>query len=173
MLRWLVGRLKLQIRFDGDAFNGHHGGVNAPAISLSGQGQVVHAYGEEVTFLLEGKHTGGRYTMFFEITPPGGGPPPHYHKTEDEWFYVLEGTASFFADGEWTDVPAGGAVFMPKGNVHTFKNNTGRPLKQLIQTSPSGFEDFLRKSAEEFARPGGPDMDRIMQIAGEHGIHFV
>jgi quercetin dioxygenase-like cupin family protein len=173
MLREPATRLKPQVRFDSDAVNVHHGGMNAPAISLPGQSQVVHAYGEEVSFLLEGKHTGGRFTMFFEITPPGGGPPPHYHQSEDEWFYVLEGTASYFADGKWTDVPAGGAVFMPKGNVHTFKNNTGQPLKQIIQTSPSGFENFFRKSAEEFGKPGGPDMNRIMQIAAEHDIHFV
>ena len=144
-----------------------------PHITFSGKANVVRAYGDEATFLLEGQHTGGRYTMFIYVTPPGGGPPPHYHATEDEWWHVLEGTARFLADGQWVDVPAGGAVFMPKGNVHTFKNNTDRPLKQLIHIAPSGFENFFRKSAEEFAKPGGPDMDRIMQIAAAHDIYFV
>ena len=99
-----------------------------PHITFPGKTNVFRAYGDEATFLLEGQHTGGRYTMFVYVTPPGGGPPPHYHATEDEWWHVLEGTASFLADGQWVDVTAGGAVFMPKGNVHTFKNNTDRPL---------------------------------------------
>ena len=43
----------------------------------------------------------------------------------------------------------------------------------LIQTSPSGFEKFFAEAAEEFAKPGGPDMQRVVQIAEAHGIHFV
>ena len=144
-----------------------------PHITHPDQTHVLRAYGDEVTFLLDGKQTDGKFTMFLDITPPGGGPPPHYHKAEDEWWHVLEGTASFFNNGQWTEVPAGGAVYMPKGSIHTFKNNTDKPLKQLIHTAPAGFEVFFAKSAEEFAKPSGPDMNRIMQIAAEHDIIFV
>lgn len=126
-----------------------------------------------MTVHLSGIDTGGRYTMFTDITPPGGGPPPHYHLNEDEWFYVLEGRAEFFRDNAWVEVPVGTAVFMPKGVVHSFRNAGTTPLKQLIQTSPSGFEIFFSRCAEEFAKPGGPDMQRILEISAEHGIHFV
>jgi len=64
----------------------------------AGQGRTVHAFGEEITFLFEGKHTGGKCTTFIEVTPPGGGPPPHYRVNEDECFYVLEGRVAFFKD---------------------------------------------------------------------------
>ena len=173
MLCWPGLRLKSQVDFDTEAINHHHAAMNTSAIKLPGQTQSVRAFGDEITFLLEGKHTGGQFTMFLVVTQPGDGPPPHYHKSEDEWFYVLESTASFFADGKWSDVPVGGAVFVPKNCVHRFKNNTDRPLKMLVHTSPSGFETFFRKAAEEFAKPGGPDMDRVMQISGEHDIFFV
>lgn len=43
----------------------------------------------------------------------------------------------------------------------------------LIHTSPSGFENFFEEAAKEFAKSGGPDMNRAVSIAGEHGIHFV
>jgi hypothetical protein len=43
----------------------------------------------------------------------------------------------------------------------------------LIHTAPSGFETFFAEAAEEFARPGGPDMNRAVAIAGKHGIRFV
>lgn len=144
-----------------------------PALTPAGEGRLLKAYGDEVVILLNSEQTGGKFVMFTDVTPPGGGPPPHYHLNEDEWWFVLEGQASFLIEGRWREVPQGSAVFAPRGSVHTFKNSGDRPLKQLITTSPAGFDKFFSLSAEEFARPGGPDMARIMAIAAEHGIHFV
>jgi quercetin dioxygenase-like cupin family protein len=145
----------------------------APAISPAAGARVLRAFGDEVTVHLGAKETGGKITMFTDITPPGGGPPPHYHDNEDEWFYIVEGRASFLKDGEWTEASAGSAAFMPKGCIHTFKNVGDTPLKQIITTSPAGFETFFARCAEEFAKPGAPDLDRITAIAAEHDIHFV
>jgi quercetin dioxygenase-like cupin family protein len=140
---------------------------------LPGQGKMIRAYGDEVTFLLTGEQTGGRLTLFTDITPPGGGPPPHRHLNEDEWWVVQEGTASFFLDGEWKPVPAGGVVFAPRGSVHTFRNDGQTPLKMMISVSPSGFETFFQRSSAEFAKTAGPAMENIIAIAAEHGIEFV
>ncbi len=145
----------------------------SPAIVQPGAGRVLRAFGEEVTFLLGPEHTGGALFEFVEVTPPGGGPPPHYHEREDEWFYVLEGRVSFLAGGKWTETSPGATVFVPRQSVHTFKNTGSTPSKMLVHTSPSGFEKFFAAAAAEFARPGGPDMNRAVQIAAEHGIHFV
>ena len=144
-----------------------------PAIVQHHQGRILHAFGEEVTVLLDGTQTGGAVTLFVETTPPGGGPPPHFHEREDEWFHVLEGCVSFYTGGQWTDAHPGDVVFVPRQSVHTFRNNTGHPVRMLIHTAPSGFETFFAEAAEEFAQPGGPDMDRCMAIAASHGIHFV
>ena len=144
-----------------------------PTITKPAKASVLHAFGDEVTILLGSKETGGAFTMFTDVTPPNGGPPPHWHDNEDEWFFVLEGTVSFFVNGEWTDAHPGDAVLAPRGQVHTFKNNTSQPTKLLIHTSPGGFEKFFSEAAEEFAKPGGPDMQRAVQIAEAHGIHFV
>jgi quercetin dioxygenase-like cupin family protein len=144
-----------------------------PLLVRNGQGRVIRAFGDEVTVLMGGRDTAGAYTAFLNSTPPGGGPPPHRHHREDEWFYVLEGCVSFFIAGGWKDAKAGEFVFAPRGSVHTFKNNTAEPTLMLIHTSPSGFEDFFAEAAEEFVRPGGPDMGRAIAIAGRHGIEFV
>ena len=135
--------------------------------------RALHAFGEEVTILLDGKGTGGKLTMWTEITPPGGGPPPHYHLNEDETFHVLEGRVAFLSGGEWHEVGPGGAAFMPRGVVHTFKNVGGQPSCMLITASPSGFEKFFACCAEEFAKPAGPDMSQITNIGEQHGIHFL
>ena len=85
---------------------------------------------------------------------------------------MLEGSASFLADGAWHEAGAGAAAFMPKNSVHAFKNVGNVPLRMLITTAPSGFETFFTRCAAEFANPAGPDMPRIMEISAEHGIHF-
>ncbi len=80
--------------------------------------------------------------MWTEITPPGGGPPSHYHLSEDETFHVIEGRVTFFLNGEWYQVGLGGAAFMLRGIVHTFKNVGDQPSRMLNMTTPSGFENI-------------------------------
>ena len=135
--------------------------------------RVLHAFGERVIIHLDGEGTGGKLTVWTEITPPGGGPPPHYHLNQDETFHVIEGRVAFLLNGEWNEVGPGGTAFMPRSAVHTFKNVGDEPSRMLVMTMPSGFEKFFARCAEEFAKPGGPDMSRIIKIGAEHGIHFV
>jgi quercetin dioxygenase-like cupin family protein len=136
-------------------------------------GRVLRAFGDEVTILLGAAETGGKHAVFTTVTPPGGGPPPHYHLNEDESFYVLEGRVEFLKDNAWVEVPVGTSVFTPRGVVHAFRNPGDQPLRMVLHTSPSGFENFFARCAEEFAKPGPPDMQRITEICAEHGIHFV
>ncbi len=136
-------------------------------------GKVLRAFGDEITLHLTGAETGGKYTLFTSVTPPGGGPPPHYHLNEDETFFVLEGRAEFLKDGAWAEVPVGTAVYTPRGVVHTFRNAGQTLLKMLLCTAPSGFETFFARCEQELSKPGPPNMPRVIQIAAEHGIHFV
>ncbi len=138
-----------------------------------GAGPVLRAFGEEIHLHLTGEHTGGRSALWTEITPPGGGPPPHYHLHEDEQFFVVEGRVAFLSEGRWTEVGPGTSAFMPRGVPHSFRNVGDHPLRMLISTSPAGFETFFARCADEFARPEGPDMPRVIRIAAEHGIHFL
>lgn len=137
------------------------------------KGRVLEAFGEEITILLSGEQTGGRQTMWLETTPPEGGPPLHFHINDDETFHVLEGRVAFFQNSEWQEVGPGGSAFVPRGELHTFKNVGDQPSRMLLSTAPAGFEVFFSRCAEEWAKPGGPDMARIFAIAAEHGIHFV
>jgi quercetin dioxygenase-like cupin family protein len=144
-----------------------------PVITAASAGTVFHAFGQKITILLDGEKTGRNYTQWIDETPPGGGPPPHRHWNDDEWFFVLEGQVSFFDGNEWHSASPGASAFMPRGSIHTFKNNGTSTLKMLVTTAPSGFESFFSRCAAEFARPGGPNMPRIVGIAADHGIEFV
>jgi quercetin dioxygenase-like cupin family protein len=142
-------------------------------VALPPDHQVIRAFGCELIIHLSGEQTGGNYTMFTSVQAPGAGPPPHYHRNEDEWFFLLEGRAEFFKDGAWLEVPEGTALFTPKGVVHAFRNPGDRQQRILIHTAPAGIEIFFARCAEEFAKPSGPDMDRIVQISRQHGIEYV
>jgi quercetin dioxygenase-like cupin family protein len=146
---------------------------NSGTILRKDDAQVLHAFGEEVTIHLDGERTGGKLAMWTEITPAGAGPPPHYHLNDDETFHVIEGRVAFLLNEAWNEVAPGGTAFMPRGVVHTFKNVGDQPSRILVMTMPSGFEKFFARCAAEFAKPGEPDMSRIIEIGVEHGIHFV
>ena len=134
------------------------------------EGRTLRAFGHAIMVLLDGNQTGGKFTAFLNMTPPGGGPGPHYHEHEDEWFYIIEGRVSFLLNGTWTDLFPGDCVYSPRGSVHGFKNNTDQPIRVFINIAPAGFEHFFAEAAEEWAKPE-PDMNRITAIAAKYGQH--
>ena len=144
------------------------------AIIKQCEGRVLRAFGEEVTIHLDGERTGGKLTMWTEVTPPGGGPPPHYHVSEDETFHVIEGRVAFLVDGKWNEVGPGGTAFMPRGVVHTFKNASDQPSTHAGHDHAIRNRKLLcalRSGICQAGRP--PDMTRLVEIGVEHGIHFV
>jgi mannose-6-phosphate isomerase-like protein (cupin superfamily) len=77
------------------------------------EGRTLRAFGHAIAVPLDGEQTGGKFTAFLNMTPPGGGPGPHYHEREDEWFYVVEGRVSFLMNGTWTDLFPAIAFILP------------------------------------------------------------
>jgi quercetin dioxygenase-like cupin family protein len=144
-----------------------------PLISQPGVGQVLSAFGNNLTVMLGGEQTGGMFAVMLEETPPGGGPPLHVHSHEDEIFLVVEGRISYFVEECWIEVAPGGLVYLPKGVAHRYQNVGATPSRHWILTMPSGFETFFERCAEEFARSGSPDMPRVNQIHREHGIELL
>lgn len=126
-------------------------------------------FGEPVEILTSGELTGGQSAAVIQTSPPGGGPPPHWHKNEDETFYVLEGEFEFLNDGKWTRVPAGESIFAPRGSVHTFRNSGSSTSRILVFVTPSGLEEYL----EEISPLSMPnDMAQLIAISDRYGITF-
>jgi quercetin dioxygenase-like cupin family protein len=143
------------------------------AIVQPGMGRELRAFGDVLSVMLGGAETKQTLAVMFDTTPPGGGPPPHFHSQEDELFLVVEGRVSFFVEGSWTEVAPGGAVYLPRGTTHCYRNTGATPSHQWILTTPAGFERFFARCADEFARASGPDMTRIVGYARDHGIEFI
>jgi mannose-6-phosphate isomerase-like protein (cupin superfamily) len=62
--------------------------------------------------------------------------PLHVHHADDEAWYVLEGTLGFRRGDELLEAPAGSAVLVARGVVHTYWNAGGGRCRYLIVLTP-------------------------------------
>ena len=90
------------------------------------------------------EQTGGSFGVWRYTSVPGGGPPLHIHRTEDEFFYVLQGEFAFQLGDCIKHAPAGSFVYIPKDAVHTFQTISTEPGVLLGSVHPGGFEGFFQ-----------------------------
>lgn len=143
-----------------------------------GGGQTYSVVGDIMTIKIAGAQTRGAFGLAETIVPPNGGPPPHIHRREDELFYVLDGTLDFtFRDTTFRGGP-GTAVYLPKGIIHTFKNNNDRPARFLVAATPSGFETFVATAGCACLDPAAPPaitpahFETLMRACAEYQIEM-
>jgi quercetin dioxygenase-like cupin family protein len=98
-----------------------------------------------------------------EITSPPHvpGPPPHYHKSEREFFFIIQGALDVMADGKWQRHSAGSFVELPPNTTHTFINNTEEDVVWVTGWRPKGFQRFFR----DFGIPAGESTARERSTA--------
>ena len=83
------------------------------------------------------------------VEPHTKGPGPHTHE-EDDVFYVLEGTMTFFVGDRWIDAPRGAFVLAPGGVAHDFENRSSSRAGVLNFSVPGGFEVEMPAIADWF-----------------------
>jgi mannose-6-phosphate isomerase-like protein (cupin superfamily) len=69
--------------------------------------------------------------------PPSFIAPFHVHHTDDEAWYVLEGTLAFQLGDQQVQASAGTAVFAPRGVPHTYWNPSPTPARYLLIMTPT------------------------------------
>jgi quercetin dioxygenase-like cupin family protein len=108
----------------------------------------VHYLAHTFSFLATGQDTGNAYTLIHCFFRKGFTPPPHFHKYEDESFYLLDGIIDFQAgDKKFRSVP-GELVVLPRNLPHSFNLITDT-AKALLLITPAGFETVFK----EFGTP--------------------
>lgn len=149
----------------------------------AGTGPMYWGPGDRVTFLVTGEQSGGACFIIEVMTPPGGGPPPHIHYFEEESFYVLQGSVTIQVAGQTLQASPGDFMHIPRGTVHTFKNNGTVDAKFLVVISPAGPAGMQRFFEESFTpatdRSAAPPMmteellKRMLAAAPKNGFEFV
>lgn len=150
-----------------------------PKFVPPGAGAVLHGPDGSTTIpKLSPRDTGDALSVDDYFLPPGGGPPLHVHQREDETFFVLEGTVTFWVDGQRVEAAPGAVVFGPRGVPHTFRNLSNvRARMLLLVTPPSNFAAFYAKMGAPRPDGSAPDpaeiIDRIRRLSPEHGIEVL
>jgi quercetin dioxygenase-like cupin family protein len=146
-------------------------------LSTAGESEV-RWMGETCTrFLATGDTTAGLFCLVDETGKQGEAVPLHRHAEDAESFYVLEGTITFYVDGQ-AGVDAGPNSFLhvPAGTAHGFRiaSDTARYL--IMTTARHG--EFYRAISMPSSADGYPvtyevDWDKVMATAQEFGIELI
>lgn len=98
------------------------------------------------------------------------GPPFHFHYTQDEWFYILEGEFVFKVGDDIFNAKAGDAVFAPRQIPHTFSRISEDNGKMLVIYQPAGTMDEFYQQASQLPNGTLRDFERLYR---SHGMEIV
>lgn len=147
-----------------------------PLVTGPGQGRSIWHLDTLFTFKALAADTGGRLAAWEQVLPHRSSPPVHVHRTDDEAWFVLDGTVTFqVADSTWT-AEAGTFVWAPRGVAHTFRVDS--PTARLLGLAvPGGFDEFVLatgRPAQGLTLPpppdGPPDMAALIAASRAHGM---
>jgi len=128
-------------------------------------------FGDPVELVVLSETVNGFFSIGRQTCQPGGGTPPHMHLHEDEVFSVISGRFEIY-NGDtdtWTEVPANGTVFAPRGHVHCFRNcGDGPGVIQFIATG-ARFDTFL-EGLSAYNLP--EDIQAIVDYSAKYGITY-
>ena len=133
--------------------------------------ETIRFAGLELRFLHSREDTGGSLDVF-EMTVQANArmPVPHYHENWDETVYGLVGVITFRIGGRDVEVRPGQSVFIKRGVVHGFRNETQEPATCLAILSPGVLgPGYFREMAALLAE-GPPDIPRMKETMLRHGL---
>ena len=132
-----------------------------------GEGTTLNVLGVTHVYKAMSVETGGAFSIWEGVIPPGHGAPPHTHWREDEAFYVLSGELTIELEGvpQPVRVGPGGFFFGRRGRRHGFRNMTYQDARALILCSPGAGLDAMFTEFDEVSAQGVPPMETIVAIA--------
>jgi len=124
-----------------------------------------------------GAETDANFALRNQTSPPATAVPRHIHVDEDEAWYLLEGSMTFYVGERVLDVTKRGWVFAPRKVVHTFKVGADG-ARALTFTFPSSFAEFVAEMGEPAREltippPAPVDQHRLAEVAHKYGIDIV
>jgi quercetin dioxygenase-like cupin family protein len=124
----------------------------------------------------------GDRIVALEVATPVGtpGPPPHYHADSSESFYVVAGRLGVMAAGEWTSLGPGGYIEVPRGVVHTFRNEGEEEARTITGFGVPGFENWFEEFGYDMAEPDAYErsvsqdtIERVLEGSSRHHMIIV
>jgi uncharacterized cupin superfamily protein len=137
------------------------GGVTKADQSLTGRGWSIHGQ----SYLA--KAGGPASFAWFAMLPANTSIPAHYHSSQDEFVYVLDGRVHARIDETDHVAHSADLIHLPRGLIHTIENRGPQPAYALCWVSPANdLMDFFA------AIDGMTDSAAIRRIAATHGVYY-
>ena len=76
-----------------------------------------------------------------ERMPPQTSEALHFHKNAQQFFFILNGTATFEVEGESFSVSAGNGFHIEAGKKHRISNDATENLEFILSSQPSTNND--------------------------------
>lgn len=136
-----------------------------------GEGEIIRLLGEARIFKVTPAETGGTYLQFETSHSPGTSVPAHWHREEDEAFYVLSGHYEFRVGEARFQATSGTFAFAPRGTVHAFTNTGQEVARMLITVTPGTLHEGLFREVAELTGLLGkaPEQSDLVALASKYG----
>jgi quercetin dioxygenase-like cupin family protein len=133
--------------------------------------EVIRVAGLELRFLRSKEDTNGSLDMFeMSVQPNARMPVPHYHETWDETIYGLAGVTTWRVDGQDVAVGAGQTVFIQRGVVHGFRNETQAVASCLCVLCPGILGPAYFREMAALVANGPPDLSKVKETMLRYGL---
>jgi quercetin dioxygenase-like cupin family protein len=135
------------------------------------QAQPIKPFGLDMKILITAEATGGAVSVIMACHKPGEGPPDHVHFSQEEMFFIVEGTYEVTVGDQTSMAGPGTIVFIPRNVVHRFKN-VGDTTARMLDWSLPGGQDQYFKAISELAASGGFTGEKVMEISKKFDTNF-
>ena len=133
--------------------------------------EVIRIGGLELRFLRSKEDTGGSLDMFeMTVQPNARMPVPHHHETWDETIYGLAGVTTWRIDGQDVGLEPGQTVFIKRGVVHGFRNDTQEPATCLCVLSSGVLGPAYFREMAALIAGGAPDLAKMRETMLRYGL---
>ncbi len=127
--------------------------------------------GLHLRFLQSKEETGGSVDVFEMIVQPNARMPvPHYHESWDETMFGLMGVLTVRIDGKDVILSPGQSVFIKRGVVHGFRNDTPEAAGALCILTPGALGPGYFREIAALAAGGAPDPAKMKEVMERYGL---
>jgi quercetin dioxygenase-like cupin family protein len=141
------------------------------ALENTQMAETINIGGLALRFLQTKEETEGSLDAFeMTVQPNARMPVPHYHETWDEVAFGVQGTTIFRVAGQDVALQPGQSVFIRRGVVHSFRNDTQAPATCLCVLTPGILGPAYFREIAALMSSFPPDLTKMKETMLRYGL---
>jgi quercetin dioxygenase-like cupin family protein len=133
--------------------------------------ETIEMVGLRLRFLQSKEDTGGSLDAFEMIVQPNARVPiPHYHESWDETIVGMMGVTTWRVNGRDADLTPGQSLFIKRGIVHSFRNDTQEAASCLCILTPGALGTAYFREMAALLGGGAPDPAKLKETMLRYGL---